>query len=97
MRKLDIFQWFVASICLVWHIFKSLPPYVGFADSVLKPIPDNETRISYFLVDGLMQEPFLEDLEAGNLPTMAAMMKNGTYVHDAITSFPRYVSCMASR
>lgn len=47
-----------------------------------------ERNVTIFLVDGMQQGVFRDELAAGHLPQLQRMIAEGAYVADGITSFP---------
>ncbi len=54
----------------------------------LPGVPGQPPYLTVFMIDGLSQQVFEEELAAGHLPQMAAMVAQGTYVKNGISSFP---------
>lgn len=50
--------------------------------------PASSPYLTYFLIDGMTQEVFERELEAGRLPNIADLSKHGLRVRDGIASFP---------
>lgn len=50
--------------------------------------PAHPPYLTYFLIDGLTQSVFRQELAAGRLPNLARLVEEGTYVENGIAAFP---------
>jgi len=50
--------------------------------------PAEPPYLTFFLIDGMRQDIFAEELEAGRLPELARLMQDGAHVVDGMSAFP---------
>jgi hypothetical protein len=52
------------------------------------PQPGLNPYVTYFLIDGLNQDVFEEELARGNLPHIARLVEDGVYIRNGIGAYP---------
>ena len=57
-------------------------------EPIILPAEIDSPTVSYFLVDGLSQEIFEQEMAQGNLPHLKYLSEKGAYIKNGIVSFP---------